>query len=246
MNSKKFKNYNGNIVRNFHNSKSKKLDFSEQNLNYSLIKLSEGETYTIDFLNSFVIYLIDNQTAIQLEIMGKNNIISSGDSLKIINEKITVKAKNNLYFLIAGTKITKYKKKLFKITKYIEHYKVTKPWGYEVWISGECNDFAFKKIYLKKNYKTSLQFHEYKEEINLLFDGNIKLVYQDINNLKFLKEKALTPLSTIYVKPKIVHRIMAISDSTLYEISTPFLDDVIRISDDFNRHDGRINSEHSN
>jgi len=48
----------------------------------------------------------------------------------------------------------------------------------------------------------------------------------------------------VHVNKKVLHRLKAASDIKLYEVSTNFLDDVIRVSDDTNRKSGRINSEH--
>ena len=90
-------------------------------------------------------------------------------------------------------------------------------------------------------------------ETNIIFDGMAELSYKNsgaIDNLEVTKKdisfKKLSSVSKIFVKPNIIHRIKALTNLMLYEASTPELDDVIRISDDFNRKHGLIKKEHKN
>ena len=59
-----------------------------------------------------------------------------------------------------------------------------------------------------------------------------------------MKKRNLKPISEIYVRPKILHRIIALSNINLFETSTPHLDDGIRVADDVNKPSGLIMSEH--
>ena len=104
---------------------------------------------------------------------------------------------------------------------------------------------------LSGGYKTSLQYHRHKQETNVLFIGTAKLHYQSNIAVKIdsvspedISTLTLNPLSIIDVVPFTLHRLEAITDILLYEVSTPHLDDVIRISDDSGRPNGRINQEH--
>ena len=153
--------------------------------------------------------------------------------------------------MIAGIK-KKINIEYLKYSKEVDLYKVIKPWGYELWINGQKKTYSIKKIFIKKNYRTSLQFHRKKIETNFLFKGKAKLYYSEKSG-KYNKDKILDNLksidlqkkSVINVKRLAVHRIEALSNLTLYEVSTPHLDDVIRILDDKNRKSGRINEEHN-
>lgn len=129
--------------------------------------------------------------------------------------------------------------------------RVDKPWGYELWITGEDPAFAFKKIFLRAGNRTSLQFHERKQETNALFSGRAALHYQKDPAVRLREVKpehvarrALKAPVAVHVLPLTLHRIEAVTDLVLYEVSTPQLDDVVRISDDTHRGDGRIESEH--
>ena len=90
-------------------------------------------------------------------------------------------------------------------------------------------------------------------ETNIIFNGIAELSYKNnsrIDNLnvtpKNISTKKLSSISKIFVKPNTIHRIKALTNLTLFEASTPELDDVIRISDDSNRRDGLIKKEHKN
>jgi mannose-6-phosphate isomerase len=121
--------------------------------------------------------------------------------------------------------------------------KVTKPWGFELWLSSGEPGYAFKVIHLKAGSKTSLQLHNEKHEHNLLVSGRIKLHYLDAQTGNIMSSE-MEAIQLIIVGPPGVHRIEALTDVLLIEASTPQLDDVVRIADDHGRPDGRIDSEH--
>lgn len=111
------------------------------------------------------------------------------------------------------------------------HKIVSKPWGEEVWIC--VNEFyALKKITLLKGHRTSLQYHEYKVEHSYLLSGNIQ-VESKLDNAQVINE--YFPGDVWHFKPTEVHRVIALEDSVFIEVSTPHLDDVIRVEDDYQR-----------
>jgi mannose-6-phosphate isomerase-like protein (cupin superfamily) len=120
---------------------------------------------------------------------------------------------------------------------------VRKGWGEERWLVAESAPFGFKVIHLKAGERTSLQYHQRKEEANLIMRGEGVLYYAERAGDE-LAERPLVPGDIVHVRPLAVHRIEARADLTLVEVSTPELDDVIRLSDDFGRGDGRIAAEH--
>ena len=190
----------------------------------------------------------------------KNN-----SSIKLDNKEIKIKKYSCIYFkkyekfetLNDSVEILLVGKKLKKIKNYIlnkksfNFYKVSKPWGYELWINSLNTDFAFKKIYIKKGFQTSLQFHNYKRETNLVLEGEARFFYKknkQVKNMnvttKDIASKKINKGAIINVYPKILHRIKALRNLTLYEVSSPHLKDVVRIQDDTNRVSGHIKSEH--
>ena len=134
----------------------------------------------------------------------------------------------------------------------VDAYQVSKPWGRELWITGESpkSSMVLKYIEIKSGTKTSLQVHESKYESNFLCQGEALYRY---SNVKFqgkdyqypLIERKIYSPTVIDVEPFTIHQMEATTDIILIEASTNHLDDVIRLKDDSGRHDGRIDSEHS-
>ncbi len=109
--------------------------------------------------------------------------------------------------------------------------KIEKPWGYEI-LYAHTNKYAGKILFVKKGNRLSYQYHEKKDETMYLFSGKVKII-TEIDGEK--KEIILTKEESIHFKPYTKHRVEAIEDSYILEVSTPELDDVVRIEDDFGR-----------
>lgn len=109
---------------------------------------------------------------------------------------------------------------------------IQKPWGKEEVIEINKN-YMLKKLTMYKNHRCSLQYHNKKQETIYVLDGKL-LIYigNDENNLE---EKIFTKNQTITIEPKIIHRMEALEDCVYLESSTPEMDDVIRIKDDYLR-----------
>ena len=118
---------------------------------------------------------------------------------------------------------------------------VDKPWGREEWF--ELNDrYCFKRILIKAGTKTSFQYHNEKRETNYILSGQAEVWLE--NNSGEMEKKVCGPGTFITVEPPRKHRVIALTDLILLETSTPEVDDVVRIQDDYQRPDGRIDSEH--
>ena len=118
---------------------------------------------------------------------------------------------------------------------------VYKHWGKEVWL--ELNDFyCYKRIYINKGTRTSFQYHREKLETNYIISGVAEIW---LENEKGVIEKNVMHAGDYFtVVPPRKHRVIALSDLILQEVSTPQVDDVVRIEDDNNRKDGKIENEH--
>ena len=119
---------------------------------------------------------------------------------------------------------------------------VNKPWGREEWL--ELNDrYCYKRIYINAGTKTSYQYHNEKLETNYIIEGEAEVW---LENDSGVVEKTIMKAGDFFnVEPPKKHRVIAITDIILQEVSTPEVDDVIRIEDDTNRGDGRLESEHN-
>ena len=119
---------------------------------------------------------------------------------------------------------------------------VVKPWGKEVWL--ELNEkYCYKRIYINAGYKTSYQYHEKKRETNYIISGEAEVWLENGNGV--VEKKIMKAGEYFNVVPPKKHRVIALTDIVLQEVSTPEVDDVIRLEDDTNRKDGKIDGEHA-
>jgi len=118
---------------------------------------------------------------------------------------------------------------------------VTKPWGAETWLI-EHEDFCCKVIRLIKGSKTSYQWHRQKEEINFVRSGEAELWLEDATGV--IQKYLIKEGDSFFVPATRKHRVIALSDLEMFEVSNAFVDDVMRIDDEFGRGDGRIDAEH--
>ena len=118
---------------------------------------------------------------------------------------------------------------------------INKPWGKEEWL--ELNEkYCYKRIYINKGYKTSYQYHNFKRETNYLIQGTAEVWLE--NDEGVVEKKIMKAGEFFNVTPPKKPRVIAFTDIILQEVSTPEVDDVIRIEDDTNRKDGKIEGEH--
>jgi mannose-6-phosphate isomerase-like protein (cupin superfamily) len=111
---------------------------------------------------------------------------------------------------------------------------IDKPWGREI-IWAKNSLYAGKILEVKEGKRLSLQYHEKKTETMYILQGKALLEVQD-KATKTIKKIALEKDNSIDIQPKTIHRLIAIEDSKILEVSTPELTDVVRLQDDFGRH----------
>jgi choline kinase/mannose-6-phosphate isomerase-like protein (cupin superfamily) len=118
---------------------------------------------------------------------------------------------------------------------------IIKPWGKEEWL--ELNDaYCYKRIYINAGYKTSYQYHNLKRETNFIISGEAEVWLE--NDEGIVEKKIMKAGEYFNVTPPKKHRVIALTDIILQEVSTPEVDDVIRIDDEFARANGKIEGEH--
>ena len=114
-----------------------------------------------------------------------------------------------------------------------EPRKVEKPWGYElVW--AETERYVGKILFIKAGESLSLQFHNVKDESWLVQEGRAKLELGSAGDA-VLNEEVISAGATFRFRPGTVHRVTALEDTTIVEVSTPELDDVVRLDDRYGR-----------
>ena len=115
-----------------------------------------------------------------------------------------------------------------------------KPWGREIWFA-HTDKYAGKILEVKKGHRYSLQYHEKKQETQYILKGKVKFTYGKFDPQKddpqkaALKKKILNQGDKIDVLPYTIHRLEALEDSQILEVSTPDLDDVVKLEDDYGR-----------
>ena len=108
--------------------------------------------------------------------------------------------------------------------------KIEKPWGYEI-IWAKTDKYVGKILHINKEQKLSLQYHEKKMETIYVQDGKLELHLKD-------QVLILSKGETFHIIPNTIHRFACPSDVEsveLVEVSTPELDDVVRLQDDYGR-----------
>ena len=109
--------------------------------------------------------------------------------------------------------------------------RVEKPWGHEL-IWARTPDYVGKLLFIRKGHRLSLQYHRVKEETIYLHAGKMKFTAGEAGALV---ETILSPGESHHIPPGLHHRMEALEDCTVFEVSTPHLDDVVRLEDAYGR-----------
>jgi quercetin dioxygenase-like cupin family protein len=112
--------------------------------------------------------------------------------------------------------------------------RVDKPWGYELhW--AKTDRYVGKLIHINKGHALSLQYHKQKDETIFLWRGSLLF---EIEEQGTLVAREMKPGEAVHVTPPTVHRMTALEDTDVFEVSTPELQDVVRLEDRYGRAGG--------
>ena len=113
--------------------------------------------------------------------------------------------------------------------------KVEKPWGHEI-IWANSDRIAGKVLYIKKGHRLSRQYHELKDETIFVQHGTL-ILELGLPDVSSFERKTLGYGERFRILPGVIHRFCAPDDApvTLIEVSTPEIDDVVRLEDDYKR-----------
>lgn len=115
------------------------------------------------------------------------------------------------------------------VTREIQH--VPKPWGYEL-IFAKTDRYVGKILHINRGESLSLQYHEMKEETLYVVEGELRLTIEKDGDRR---EIALRKGESFHIPPRLIHRMEAVVDTDVAEVSTPELDDVVRLEDRYGR-----------
>ncbi len=110
--------------------------------------------------------------------------------------------------------------------------RVEKPWGYEL-IFAATKDYVGKILHIKKGHKLSLQYHRVKEETIYISQGEMLFVFEEDGGI--MQEITLKQGDAHHIPTGKKHRMIAIEDCDVFEVSTPHLEDVVRLEDSYGR-----------
>lgn len=109
--------------------------------------------------------------------------------------------------------------------------RVPKPWGYEL-IFARTDRYVGKILHVSKGESLSLQYHEMKEETLFVVTGELRLTIEYKGDRR---EFPLRAGEAFHIAPGVIHRMEAVRDTDVAEVSTPELDDVVRLEDRYGR-----------
>lgn len=109
---------------------------------------------------------------------------------------------------------------------------IEKPWGKEEIIEIN-NRYMMKKLTMWKAHRCSLQYHNNKQETIYVLSGCLRILSGA--SKEKLESKEYFPGDAITLTPGVIHRMEAVEDCVYLEASTPEMDDVVRLTDDYNR-----------
>lgn len=109
--------------------------------------------------------------------------------------------------------------------------RVDKPWGYELRFV-RTDRYAGKVLFIRSGRQLSLQYHRTKDEAFLVQEGTLELVLGGTDERRVIR---MEPGEACHLAAGTIHRFRAVTDCLLFEVSTPELEDVVRIEDDYGR-----------
>ena len=112
--------------------------------------------------------------------------------------------------------------------------KVDKPWGYEIWWA-RTERYVGKILHVNKGESLSLQYHRVKDETIRVQSGKLLFETGAAGEQDALRRVEMGPGDVAHITPGMLHRMTGLEDCDILEVSTPELDDVVRLEDRYGR-----------
>lgn len=110
--------------------------------------------------------------------------------------------------------------------------EVSKPWGSELWFA-HTDQYAGKILRVRAGCRLSVQFHKEKDETSFVLSGRV--IVSQGKSPDALTARELGPGDSWRISPRVIHTLEAVEDAEIIEVSTPQLDDVVRLEDRYGR-----------
>lgn len=105
--------------------------------------------------------------------------------------------------------------------------KIDKPWGYEIWFA-HTDKYVGKILFIREGESLSLQYHKKKDETLYIYDGRARIT---VGNECLM----VIPGRSVHIPPTTKHRVEAVVDTTIIEVSTSEVADVVRLENNYGR-----------
>ena len=115
-----------------------------------------------------------------------------------------------------------------------EEKRVEKPWGYEIWWA-RTERYVGKLLHVKKGQSLSLQYHNVKDETIRILSGKLLFETKPKDAPGEMRRIEMKPGDSFHIAPLTLHRMTGLEDTDVLEVSTPELDDVVRLEDRYGR-----------
>jgi mannose-6-phosphate isomerase len=112
--------------------------------------------------------------------------------------------------------------------------RVEKPWGYEIWWA-QTERYVGKILHVNEGASLSLQYHNVKDETILVQRGRLLFETRGKDEAGELRKMEMGPGDVFRITPGTLHRMTGLEDCDLVEVSTPEIDDVVRLEDRYGR-----------
>jgi mannose-6-phosphate isomerase len=112
--------------------------------------------------------------------------------------------------------------------------RVEKPWGYELWWA-RTDRYVGKILHVRRGESLSLQYHNVKDETIMLQSGRLLFETRPTGEEGELRKVEMRPGDVFHITPGTLHRMTGLEDCDIVEVSTPELDDVVRLEDRYGR-----------
>ncbi|MCC6528293.1 MAG: cupin domain-containing protein [Polyangiaceae bacterium] len=109
--------------------------------------------------------------------------------------------------------------------------RVDKPWGHEL-IWAHTPRYVGKLLFIRAGERLSRQYHRVKDETLFVQAGEMDL---ELGAPEACERSRMRAGDAVHLAPGTVHRMIAVTDTTVFEVSTPELDDVVRLDDAYGR-----------
>jgi mannose-6-phosphate isomerase len=115
-----------------------------------------------------------------------------------------------------------------------EPRRVDKPWGHEL-LFALTETYCGKVLFVRAGHALSLQYHKVKDEAWYVQSGRARLELGSVEDGGPLETVEIAPGDAFHFRPGTIHRVTAVENTTILEVSTPQLDDVVRLEDRYGR-----------